>query len=107
MYLATANAATAVSNHVLVTATPGKIIRATRILLTCWQPLSITPLSDPEGSATALVPTIYSRAYTALDLRLGRRYAINTPRGKDFGCAIAFQSMASNWSLAVWYDLVD
>lgn len=107
MHLATASGSADVTLQGLVTAAPGQIIRVTSVLLTCWQALSLALVSDPEGAATPIIPTIYTRSYDALNLRLGRRYAIHALRGQGLGFSLGFMGTPGAWSLAVWYEVVD
>lgn len=96
------------TNTQLVAAQPGKIIRVLSVLLTGYGGMSVKLISDPGGgSATDVSPPMHFGGTEPLPLRLGRRFALTTERGKALGFTSAFQSAPAEYSLTIWYEVVD
>jgi hypothetical protein len=93
-------------NTELVPAQPGKIIRILKLVITTWEDLKVTLVSDPESDPQDLTPALHAGAGSGFSLQLGRRFALATGRGKALGFSAAFQMASAEYSIAVWYEVV-
>ena len=95
------------SNYELVAAATGKIIRVLRLVVTGWSDTKITLISDPGGVNPAdITPALHFGSYHELDLRLGRGLALTAERSKALGMTTAFRVSGTEYSVALWYELV-
>lgn len=96
------------SATVLVPAEPDQRIRITRLVITTGGEGNFSLLSDPGGpDVRTVVPSLYLAAGGALDLPLGREFALSTDRGKALGLSSQITGTNTKHSVLVWYELVD
>ncbi|GEM_PF-1773603 len=107
MAMAYGTYSSAQTNMELVPAQPGKIIRVVRLLFTTWGSLKVMLVSDPGPDPVVLLPFTHVSAGTGLHLHLGRAGALTTGRGKALGFSSAYQVTASEYSITLWYEVVE
>ena len=107
MALAFGTYSTVQVNTELVPAQPDKIIRVVKVMLTTWGSVKITLVSDPGPDPVSLAPPLHTSGGPGIRLHLGRKFALSTGRGKALGFSASFQVGSAEYSLAVWYEVVD
>lgn len=108
MNIAYFNSTAAVTDQVLVSAVSGKVIRVVQLLLAAYPAIKVQFTSDPGGAGeTVLLPDLQCGSGRAFLLRLGRRLAISTARGKALGVTAGFYVTAGDYSIVAWYEVVE
>lgn len=107
MTMVSTTLSSAMSNAELIAAVPDKIIRVVQVAFTSWGAVKLSLLSDPGPDPQVILPSLHISNGRALVLRLGRGLSVATHRGKALGFNTQFQAAASEYTISVWYEVVN
>lgn len=107
MILAHCTFNSAQTNYVVVPAEPDRRIRVVKLLITAWVGVKVRLLSNPGPDPLSISPLLLAVGSAPLLMPLGERCAFVTELGEALGLTAVFQSLAGEYSVAVWYDLVN